>query len=341
MKNWEKEIGKILLILIGLFFLYSIRKILTPFVLAAILAYILNPFVKLITNKFRIPRIYSVVGVYLVVVLIIIYASTQTGILLAKESRELGKELMHLRYLSEEELSVYPDWARVLIADIANNRELINTISPARLWPYFSGAISGIGSTFIFLVAGFYFLKDGFIFIIRLLEILPEKLRKNSNSLMLKINDVLNNYLRGQIFLVILMSAVSWLVLSYLHVKYSVTLGLFTGVAEIIPIIGPIIAGAAAVLVAMFDGNTMFAFAPMMQGLVIALIYLILRQMEDVFVIPYVLGRTTKLHPLVVLFAVLVGGHLWGILGMVLAVPVVALMRIIVESYFLHPHRVS
>ncbi len=341
MKNWEKEIGKIILIIIGLFFLYSIRQVLTPFILAAILAYILNPFVKLITYKLHIPRIYSVIGVYLVVVMAIIIASTQTGILLAKESRELGRELMHLRYLSEEELSVYPDWARVLIIDIASNKDLINTISPARLWPYFSGAISGIGSTFIFLVAGFYFLKDGHFFIKRFIEVLPHKIHRNSEELSVRINGIMNSYLRGQVFLVILMSTVSWMVLSYLHVKYSVTIGIFTGVAEIIPIIGPIIAGSAAVLVAVFDGNNMFTLAPIMQGLVIALIYLVLRQMEDVFVIPYVLGRSTKLHPLAVLFAVLVGGHLWGIIGMVLAVPVVALVRVITEYYFLHPQRIS
>ncbi|MCL4338256.1 AI-2E family transporter [Patescibacteria group bacterium] len=333
MKIDQRNTVKTLLFTGALLFLFVIRGVLTPFILAAILAYILNPSVRFLSEKLHIPRTLSVVTIYILVAAILVIASARSGILLARESRELGSELSKLRYISANQLSDYPDWLRFTIMELAANRELVYSFTPTRLTPYFSGALSGIVSTLIFLVSGFYFLKDGDMMIRKLIGSLPPKYRKIAEDIFSRTSTVLNDYLRGQIFLVFLMAVVSFIVLSLLHVRYALTLGIFTGIAEIVPIVGPVIAGAAAVLVAIFDGINTLNLPPLMQGLVVALAYFILREAEDILIIPVVLGKATKLHPFVVLFAVVAGAHLWGILGMILAVPVTALFRTLLEYY--------
>lgn len=307
-------------ILLSFLCLSIIHSIVTPFLLAAILAYLLNPLVKFLT-QLKVPRTIAVVSIYILVIAILFLVTTQLGFLLAEESRDLNRELRHLQKTTEMELVTAPPWIKESITSMIKNFDIGTFISPTRLWPYFSGAISRIGTLFIFLVATFYFLKDG-------QHVLSKFLPK---EVMNQVYIVMNNYLRGQVFLVILMSTVSWLALSLLQVKYALILGIFTGIAEIVPIIGPITAGVVAILVAMFDGVSSFSLPPLFEGLMVAGIYFIFRQIEDVFIIPLVLGKATKLHPLLVLFAVLVGGHVWGVLGMILAVPVAALLRVILE----------
>ncbi|MCL5676247.1 MAG: AI-2E family transporter [Patescibacteria group bacterium] len=328
-----KGITIIVVSLLVIIFLISVRSILTPFILAAVFAYILNPAVLFLKDKTHLPRRVSVVIIYTIVVAILIVLAANLGIRLTKESKELGYELRFLNKTIDTQLDSVPEWALPIITDVANSISFGSIFAPGKIWPYFSGAISGLISFFIFLVASFYFLQSGAQWMEFFQKTISVKNKIDIAILFKKINQVLGDYLRGQVFLIILMSTVSWLALSLLQVRYSLIIGIFTGVMEIVPIIGPIVAGTVAVLVAVFDGVTSFGLPPLFQGLVVAALYFLLRQTEDIFVIPHVLGHATKLHPLVVLFAVLAGGHLWGILGMILAIPVAALFRIVFDFY--------
>lgn len=326
-----KTIAIAIVIFVSAWFLLEVRSILAPFILAAIFAYILNPAVNFLEKKAKFTRDFSVIVIYIVVVAILIIVATNTGLRLSRESRELGFELRMLTVTMDNQLDSFPEWSAPIIKDFGNNINFANIFSPQKLWPYFSGAISGLISFFIFLIAGFYFLQGGKKWLEGLTEFFPHNDKVDIVILYKKANQVLSDYLRGQILLIILMSSVSWLALSILQVKYALIIGIFTGFAEIIPIIGPIAAGTVAVTVALFDGVQTFGMSPLFQGVTVAALYFLLRQIEDIFVIPHVLGHATKLHPLVVLFAVIAGGHLWGILGMILAVPIAALIRILSE----------
>ncbi len=333
MAKTSKDIIVVTIIVVGLLFLFSVRSVLAPFVLAAIFAYLLNPVVTLLENKLRFSRSLAVLTIYTLVVAGLVIVTANLGLLLTKESRELGVELGYLSKVVDQELDNLPYGNFPMIKDLIVNTNMGNLFSPAKIWPYFSGAISGLISFFVFLVAGFYFLSEGTSWLGKLGELLPHNNKIELAILYKKITQVLSDYLRGQIFLIILMATVSWLALSVLQVKYALTIGIFTGFAEIIPLIGPLTAGTVAVLVAVFDGAQAFGLPPIFQGLTVASLYFVFRQIEDLFVIPHVLGNATKLHPLVVLFAVLAGGHLWGILGTILAVPLAALARVFYDFY--------
>ena len=327
----QKTIILTIFIAITAIFLYSVRSVLTPFVLGAVFAYVLNPAVIFLEKRIKLPKTLAVVTVFLIVVVLIGAVSTEIGIRLAQETKEFSLESKYVNSLTNFKLEILPAWLRPSVRETLDSVNPARIFRPDRVWPYFSGALSGIGSVFIFLITGFYFLKEGSKFVERATSFFPNINRVDVAILIRKINSALNNYLRGQVYLIILMSFVTWLVLSFLGVRYAVMIGIFTGLAEIVPVIGPLVAGTVAVLVALFDGVPMFGTTPIGVGLIVASAYFIMGRLEDIFVVPFVIGRATKLHPLVILFAVLAGGQLWGILGMIFAVPIAAIVRVSAE----------
>lgn len=335
MKITAKIAVPLALAVAALIFLYVVRSILTPFVLAAVFAYLLNPLVILLQKRLKLPKTLSVIIIFTIVIGVVIFVSTKLGIQLSRESRELASQSSSLIVLLLNSFNTLPVWLSNWLHDAFAGLNLDSIFTPEKIWPYFAGALSRIEGLFIFLIAGFYFLKDGDRVVEKINSYFPHIDQVEVAILVRKINTALNNYLRGQVFLIILMSTITWLGLSYLQVKYALIIGIFTGFAEIVPFVGPFTAGAVAVLVAMLDGISSLGLPPLFEGAVVASMYLIFRQIEDIFVIPYVIGHATKLHPLMVLFAVLAGGHFWGILGMILAVPLTAITRIIV-SYLLN-----
>jgi predicted PurR-regulated permease PerM len=139
---------------------------------------------------------------------------------------------------------------------------------------------------------------------------------------------MLGRYIRGQLILVTLMSSVTTIGLTVLGVPYSVLLGVTTGVLETIPFVGPITAGAIACLVALGHPNP-FGWSQLAYVGAIAVMYTVLRHAEDYFVIPLVIGRIVRLHPALVIFSLLSGGAAFGLIGVVLAVPVAATLRLV------------
>lgn len=121
--------------------------------------------------------------------------------------------------------------------------------------------------------------------------------------------------------------------LTVLHIKFAFLLSLFTGFAELIPFIGPIAAALLAAVVTFFT-SLASGTPPFITIIVLLLGYFVLRQFEDLLIIPVVLSRSVKLHPLIILFTTLLGGQLFGVVGLILGVPFVATYKVIIEYLF-------
>jgi predicted PurR-regulated permease PerM len=192
-------------------------------------------------------------------------------------------------------------------------------------------AFSRILSFIIFLFAAFYFLKEGRSMFDKLLNFVPNDYKVEADILIRRINSVLGSYLRGQIFLIFFVALTLFIALAILGVKFALILAVFSGFAEIVPIIGPIVAASVAALAAYIGGGSNFGLAPLQTALIVVVIYAVVRQIQDYLINPYVMGKITKLHPLIILFAVIAGEHIAGILGLVLAVPTAGVIKIIFE----------
>ena len=138
----------------------------------------------------------------------------------------------------------------------------------------------------------------------------------------------MGKWLRGQVFLIFLVAAVTYLVLGpVLHLPYALAIAVITGVLEIIPLVGPL----AATVVA---GTDAFARGGPSLAAIVVVFYFVLRQIEDQVVMPVVIGRAVHLHPVVTIFAVLVGLHVYGVLGGLLGVPVAAALNVVYRELY-------
>ncbi len=180
----------------------------------------------------------------------------------------------------------------------------------------------------IFLIGVFFVLRDAPRLFQAMRDLVPRGQRAEVLHIGGQVSYLIQRYIRGQLLLVLIMATVTSVGLSILEVPYSVLLGFITGVLELIPIVGPITAGALASVVALGHPNP-FGWTQLWYVGVVAIMYTVLRQTEDYVVVPLVIGRIVQLHPIVVIFSVLAGGAMFGLLGVILAVPVAATLRLL------------
>lgn len=247
------------------------------------------------------------------------------------EFAEIRSFVTHLLVTARAQLNTLPDWVKPTVYDFLFSIEKSKVVGSASLLPFFPQAISRIVSFIIFLVSGYYFLKEGGNFIEKLVDLTPKAYKNDVTDLLHDINAVLGGYLRGQIFLIFLMSLATFILLSIFGVRFSLFLGVFSGFAEIVPYVGPIAAATIAVIVVLVTGSINFGLNTINGALLVVVIYTVLRHIEDYFVVPHVMGKITKLPPFIIFFAVIAGGHLAGVLGLILAVPVAAIVKILLE----------
>ncbi len=328
------RLRSVFLIVVGLlllWFLYLERAVLTPFILAAVFAYIFNPVVNFFSHHLRLPRALSILIIYLAIILVVAMAGVAFSSRVVQESGELKKEATMITKTARNEINTLPDWLKPAINDTLESFENGTVISYPSVLSFLPTAFSRILSFIIFIFAAFYFLKEGRKMFDKMLNFVPNAYKIEADILIRKINSVLGGYLRGQIFLVFLVSLTLFICLTILGVKFALILAVFSGFAEIVPIIGPIVAASVAALAAYVGGASNFNLSPLQIALIVVAIYTVVRQLQDYLVNPLIMGRITKLHPLIILFAVISGEHIAGIIGLILAVPIAGVIKIIFE----------
>ncbi len=312
--------------------LWVARGVLPPFVVAGVLAYVLSPVVDEFAWRLRVRR--SIAALLVVVILLGLLALGMwlAGARLLDEVRSLAKEGPSIISTVVERITGGQDLE--FLGQRVTPRQLSNRIdaavadvlgSPGEALHAAQMAIELALSTLLAILALVYFLADGHRLGAFLLRFVPVEHRARTEWVAREVHAVLGRYLRGQLLLVGIMAAVTFTVLELVfRLPFALWIAILTGFLEIVPLVGPVIAGAIASSVGFAQGG------PAEAGW-IALTYLILRQVEDQLVMPQVVGRAVHLHPMFTIFAVLTGERVAGVLGMLLAVPFAAALKVVLD----------
>jgi predicted PurR-regulated permease PerM len=309
--------------------------IVEPFVWAAILSYVLLPVVGAIQRRFGFGRTLSALIVFLGVLAVIFGGGRVLAPRLADNAHDLQQNWPVLFANARQTISDTFDQVGLGDLDDAligpNLQDLerqLQTMASRNALPFVVGAGHFLLQFLIFLIGTFLMLRDAPRLLSAIQQNVPREHRNEILHVLRDTNAMLGRYIRGQLVLVTLMSTVTTIGLTILGIPYSVLLGIMTGALETIPFVGPITAGAIACVVALGHPNP-FGWSQLAYVGVVAAMYTILRHAEDYLVIPTVIGRAVRLHPAVVIFALLTGGATFGLLGIVLAVPVAATLRLV------------
>jgi Predicted permease len=141
------------------------------------------------------------------------------------------------------------------------------------------------------------------------------------------IDDVLSAYLRGQLLLCLFVGGMATLALLIIGVPFALVLGVVAGILEALPFVGPILGAIPAVLVALLSNP--------MSALWVAVAFLAIQQVENLLLVPRIAGKSVKLHPAMVMVVLVVGNELAGLVGMLLAVPITAVLRDLFKYLYL------
>jgi len=320
---------------LALLLLWRAGEVVQPFIWGLIVAYILLPVVGALERRFALPRTVAALAVFVALLAAIFGGGRFVIPRIAENAGDLQKNWPVLVANVQETIANtfdqlgLGDLDDVLIGPNVDDIERQIAAMAQRTALPFAVAFGHFLLEFlVFLIATFLLLRDA----PRLYEFvrrnLPGRQRREIVQVLGETNVMLGRYIRGQLFLVLLMSTVTTIALTLLGVPYSVLLGVLTGLLETIPFVGPITAGAIACLVALGHPNP-FGWSQLVYVGVVAVMYTILRHAEDYLVIPTVIGRAVRLHPALVIFSLLTGGAVFGLLGIILAVPLAATLRLV------------
>lgn len=328
-----KRVVVALFAIAGLYIVYRAGDIVRPFVWAGVLAFVLLPVVGLLERRLSLPRTAAAAIVFLGLVAVIIGGGRILIPLAVDQVRDLQRSLPTLVANAQNTLAETADQLGLenldeLIVNFAGITDFSQMVARGAV-PFIVGLGHFLLELLVFLIATFFLLRDAPRLFQWFRRVLPASQRNELIPLIAQVNTLLGRYVRGQMFLIGVMSTVTFIGLSILQVPFVLLLAMMTGVLEVIPIVGPITAGAIACLVAL-GHPAPWGLSQIWYVAIVAAMYTVLRHAEDYFVIPLVIGRIVKLHPAVVIFALLTGGALYGLLGVLVAVPVAATMRLVV-----------
>lgn len=190
-------------------------------------------------------------------------------------------------------------------------------------------AIAGtVVEFFVVPIITFYFMKDGGHMVKLFVDIFPESYRSHLAELFKEIQHVLSRYIRGQILMSCIIATLTFLGMWAMGVPYPMVIGLLAAITEWIPIVGPIVGAVPAILLS--------ATVSLALPFKVIVFYIVIQQIDSHLIMPQVMGAVISLHPVVIVIALLIGGTLFGVAGMILTVPVTAVLQILCKHLWFY-----
>lgn len=321
---------KILVITAALFFLYFIRDAILIIFVSLILSSAFTPWLDWM-QKHKVPRALGILLIYLILFSVIFGAVYLIIPPIINEINELVKsfpyyyEKISTNWQSFQAFSESHQWSQNIQTSLEGIQSSLGMAAGNVFTTVFS-FFGGILSFFIILVLTFYMAVDDQAMKKGIRSLLPIDYQPYSMHLINRIQEKIGMWLRGQILLSLIIFAVSWIGLSILGVKYALVLAVFAGVMEVIPYLGPFIGAVPAVFIA-------FTQSPLL-GIITIVLYVIIQQAENYFLVPKVMQKAVGLNPIVIIIAMMIGIKLAGILGVLLALPVATAISVVIRDVF-------
>lgn len=309
-----------------------------PIILAGILYYLMNPVVDYL-EKQQIPRIYSIIGLFILVVALIVWGSV---VIIPKIQEQTVSFVGNFpKYVDTIDNKLTEILRNPLFNQFRNQLEsagekfvssagdMLQDISKSTVQSLgsFVGAVATVLVALLtmpFIL--FYLLKDGKQLAPYFVKFLPTRMRKPTLKVLGEMNDQVSSYIRGQLTVAFAVAIMFMIGFAIIGLDYAVTLGIVAGFLNLIPYLGSFLAMIPAVFLGIVAGPVL---------LVKVLIVFALEQtIEGRLISPLVLGSQLAIHPVTILLVLLTSGKLFGIIGVILGIPVYAAAKVIISHVF-------
>jgi predicted PurR-regulated permease PerM len=311
-------------------FLLLIIKILSPFFIGIIIAWLLDPCVKFLHRR-GISRVVGTALVYIVMLLILYLVITTIFPLLLGQVNDFITILPNIfgsitdwlngfvNRFSDLSFIDIETFKADLVLSVNNFVSSLTTDIPMTVIGFIKAMFSTIGIVAVGLMIGFYLLFDFDNVGKVLMSMIPKAFRKDALALFTNANDSVFNYIKGTFLVSTLVFILSSVVFTITGLQAPLLFGLICGITNVIPYIGPYLGAFPAVLVAFTQDIA--------TGIVVLVAVVIIQFIEGNFIQPLVMSKTMKLHPVTILIGLLLFGYFFGIVGMIIATPLIAVIK--------------
>ncbi|PER23140.1 AI-2E family transporter [Bacillus sp. AFS015896] len=315
-------------------FIVFLKTIFFPVLLAGVLFYILHPFVSLLEKK-GVSRIVSIASIYIIVLGLFVFLVV-TVIPIIKD--QIDALIRNLPYFGHEieraarrfgESNVLGKIQENLNIDVANMVKDY-TVDFTKSLSSVTGNVTGFLSTVTEVVLTFvmvpfilfYLLKDGEQLPNHFLKFISEQRRPAAKNILDDMHYAISSYIRGQIIVSLFIGIMLLIGYLIIGIKYAVLLAILAMIVNIVPYVGPVIAITPALIIAFIDSPAMV--------LKVIIVMMVVQLAEGKFISPQVMGKKLDIHPITIIFIILTAGNLFGIMGVILAIPGYAILKVLV-----------
>jgi predicted PurR-regulated permease PerM len=328
-------LGSLLFVIVLLY----IRSVVEPLIIAAFVSYLINPAVNFLTRRTRLSRSGAVNLVYIIMLVLLIGTPASLTSLFFDEVTQVITDVLNLFnqvIIWLEKPSVFhgiPIDFKQLANQLIQFRSTFPSSLPDQTLQILGKTSLGAVWVVVILAAIYYFLakwpflRDSFI------GSFPEKYAPELNELYQRVRKIWMNYLRGQLLLMLIVGVAFTIAWTVIGIPGALVLGVIAGFLTLIPDVGPFLAVALAIGVALLEGSN-WSWMPashLVVGLIALAAYLFLISIKNFWVRPVVMGRSVHMNEVLVLISILLATILWGILGALIIVPVLASLAVIFD----------
>lgn len=325
-----------LILVIVVLFIYRVRDVLIPFVFGFMIAYILEPLVDILEKR-HIPRGPAIIMVFLLIigalgmllffVLPVLMQDLTEMMALIPQYAQTTEETIQEMQLGYHRTALPDSVRQVIDQTIAHLEGKVLEVIQGMA----KGVVLILGQVFNLILApilSYYFLKESHLIGAIILKMIPVRYRPEVTLVGGEISKVIRNFIRGNLLVALLVAVLATLGMALIGMDFPFLIGIIVGITNFIPYFGAVIAAIPALFLALLKSPWM--------ALSVLGVMLIIQQLEGNIISPKVIGECVDLHPLTLIFALLVGGELWGISGMIFSVPLAAIMKILIKRLYLH-----
>lgn len=315
-------------------FVVFLKTIFFPVLLAGVLFYILHPFVSLLERK-GVSRIVSIASIYIIVLGLFVFLAVTVIPIIKDQVNALIDNLPYFGHEIERaarkfgESNVIGRMQESLNVDFANIVK-DSTMNFTKSLSSVTGNVTGFLSTITEVVLTFvmvpfilfYLLKDGEQLPNHFLKFISEQRQPAAKRILDDMHYAISSYIRGQIIVSLFIGIMLLIGYLIIGIKYAVLLAILAMIVNIVPYVGPIIAITPALIIAFIDSPSMV--------LKVIIVMMIVQLAEGKFISPQVMGKKLDIHPITIIFIILTAGNLFGIMGIILAIPGYAILKVLV-----------
>lgn len=315
-----------------------LKTVLLPILLTGAIYYLLNPLVDWLERK-KVKRVYTIIALYLFIIGLITLLVMNVFPLVREQVIGLIDNFPKYSYEVQaqiEQLTGSSLFLEIQKSTGFNPADLGSTISEQATslldsaWAGIGGILGALKNIVLAIATVpfilFYLLKDGKKLPNFILKFVPVRFRKQTHRVMTEMNGQISSYIRGQIIVSFCIGALLYIGYLIIGLDYSLTLAIIAACTSIVPYLGPAIAITPALIIAIVTSPVML--------LKLIIVWTVVQLFEGKFISPQIMGKSLKIHPITIIFVILTAGNLFGVAGVILAVPGYAVLKVICTHLF-------